>query len=167
MNKADTKEYLSQVTIQKKEIKKKIQRAEELLDHASNPGVISFDNTKIKRSSDPDRIGNILSEVADLQNEINYEKNQIAEMIHERINWILMLDNPLHMALLCDKYIYDKTLEEIRKKLFKMEDERYTYSHLVHAHNDALELLAQIITDNNNIISSQKLIEHCKNQCQL
>ena len=147
MTKAEAKEYLSEVKIQKRRILKKLERAEDLLDQAADPGALRYDDIKVQSSGAPDRNTRLICEAVDLQDETIDDRIQLMQMIDERINWILRLSKPLHIDLLCGKYIYDKTLEDIREQLLKSDEEQYRYDYLCREHSTALNHLAEIITE--------------------
>lgn len=147
MTKAEAKEYLSEVKIQKRRILKKLERAEDLLDQAADPGALRYDDIRVQSCGDPDKNMRWICEAIDLQNETIDDRIQLMQMIDERINWILRLSKPLHINLLCEKYIYDHTLEDIREQLLKTDGEQYRYDHLCREHGTALNNLAEIITE--------------------
>ena len=147
MTKAEAKEYLSEVKIQKRRILKKLERAEDLLDQAADPGALRYDDIRVQSCGDPDKNMRWICEAIDLQNETIDDRIQLMQMIDERINWILRLSKPLHINLLCEKYIYDHTLEDIREQLLKTDGEQYRYDHLCREHSIALNHLAEIITE--------------------
>lgn len=146
MNKSEAKNYLLDVIRMRKKIQKKKDRAEDLIDRAADPGAIRYDDIKVQSSGEHDKTARLIAEAVDLRNEIIDEELQLMQMIDERINWILKLDKPLRIDLLCDKYIWGMSIEEIREKLLRSDAEQYRYDYLCREHGNALAALAEIIT---------------------
>ena len=146
MNKAEAKEYLYQVSKQKRLIERKQERVEELLEHAASPGSILYDDIKVQTSIDPGKNAELIAEEVDLQNEIVADIIILMEMIHERCNVIGMVDCLLHLEILFEKYIKGETLEVIRQKIRKPGGEMYRYDHLSREHGNALAAVAEIMT---------------------
>lgn len=131
------REYLSGLEKIEVRIRQKMEERQELLDRAASI-TTTFGMDKVRSSPRHDKMACFVAKAADLEEEIAQivsvlldERNTIIDQIHE-------LDTPSHIALLYEKYVHQKKLDQIAKEL------NYSSDYVKHLHIRALKEFAEV-----------------------
>lgn len=133
----DTRKYLEQVQDCDRKIQNKI--AEEQRLRALAMSISSFSmGDKVQTTPGTDRIGNAVSEILDIQQEIAKDVEEMAKIQHEVAMAIDSMDSSLYSTLLHKRYIEYKSLVTVANEM------GYSVQHIRSCHLKAIEAMKKI-----------------------
>ena len=94
-------------------------------------------------SGNTDKIGNAISKIVDLREEINRDIDKLVDKKREASVLLKKLDNPLHYEVLHKRYVLFETFEQIALEIGK------TYRWVCVLHGRALQAFDKILKENN------------------
>lgn len=134
---AEAKSYLKEIEKADKIIKNKVTELEQLRELATSITVNSNSDV-VQTSGDVDRIGAVVEEIIDKENEFKFALEALSLLRQERITVIEQLDDIVEYDIIHKRYIQYKTLSEIAKEM------NYSYVWICHKHNFALLQIQKI-----------------------
>lgn len=141
------KEYLRNISVLDKKIKANLKHIDDLRARATSIG--SSSNLEAERvqggSSNPDKIGYILTEIDEYERIANETINEYVASKNKAMSMIDKLDNGLYIEILSMRYFEEKSFEEIAVTLEK------SYRHTTRLHGYALQEFQKIIDGNLNL----------------
>lgn len=126
-----TKQYLNQIHRIDKMISNKLSEIYQLKNLACSISV-SNDSDRVQTSTNKDTLGNAVSKIVDLENEVN---DCIDKFYNKRSMIIAQIDsmeNEMHYQVLFSRYIERKTFEKIA------DDNEYSVRQILRIHGEAL-----------------------------
>jgi hypothetical protein len=126
------KQYLSRVRILDIKINNKISELSMLKSKSTSLQAVVINDDKVQTSPALDRLGNDVSDILELEEEIHKEIKRYNDLKHKIINEIHSLNNRLYIEILYKRYVEFKSLEEIAV------DMNYSYEWIKHNHGYAL-----------------------------
>lgn len=126
------KEYLSEVQRLQTIIEQKQDRIKEYRQIAASPHSAQLSPVKVQTSVQVDRIGDIVSKIADLEAEVQNDLFNLLDFQNKIINQIQGLKNPNHIKLLYKKYVEGKDFQTIAGEM------NFTYQYTFEIQNKAL-----------------------------
>lgn len=111
------KEYLSSFQKIQTIIKVKQERIKEVRRSVLTVSPVHFDLTKVQGGKDFDKIGETVSKIVDLEEEVADDIMDLLYHQHEMIAQIHKLNNPLYMELLFKRYYERKDFKQITKEM--------------------------------------------------
>lgn len=134
---AEAKSYLEEIEKADKIIKNKVTELEQLRELATSITVNSNPDV-VQTSGDIDRIGAVVEEIIDKENEFKFALDALCSLRQERITVIEQLDDIIEYDIIHKRYIQYKTLSEIAKEM------NYSYVWICRKHNSALLKIQKI-----------------------
>ena len=126
-----TKQYLNQIHRIDKMINNKLSEIYQLKNLACSISV-SNDSDRVQTSTNKDPLGNAVSKIVDLENEVNDCIDKFSNKRRIIIEQIDNMENDIHYQLLFSRYIEHKTFEKIA------DDNGYSVRQIIRIHGDAL-----------------------------
>ena len=126
------KQYLSRVRILDIKINNKISELSMLKSKSTSLQAVVINDDKVQTSPALDRLGNDVTDILTLEEEIHKEIKVYNELKHKIINEIHSLNNRLYIEILYKRYVEFKSLEEIAVEM------NYSYEWIKHNHGYAL-----------------------------
>jgi len=140
MENMSAKAYLSELKRIDTCIDQKIQERNALRSRLVSIGSIS-DRERVQASVQRDRIGKIITDLDEMEQEINREIDGFVNKKHTIINQIQGLRNETFVKLLYKKYVEYKRLELVAVEM------NYTYDYVRRCHGKALRKFEQIYAE--------------------
>lgn len=125
------KQYLSQVERLNKMISNKLSEIYQLKSMASNISVLN-DGFKIQSSGEKDRIGDMVSQIVDLERDTQKYVDIYMEILQKVIMQIDSMPKETHYKVLFAKYIENKTFDIIAEEM------GYSWRQVMRIHGAAL-----------------------------
>lgn len=123
------KEYLNQLQKLDIVINQKIKELDDLKSLSQSVKSVDYSNERVKTSPcEEANFVNIINKMFDLENEINYEIDVLANKKHLIINQIQALQNPIHIQILYKRYVEFKSFDVIANEM----DYAYQYTRTLH-----------------------------------
>ena len=135
------KQYLNRIRILDIKINNKISELSMLKSKSTSLQAVVINDDKVQTSPVLDRLGNDVSEILELEEEIRQEIKRYNELKHKIINEIHSLNNRLYIEILYKRYVEFKSLEEIAVEM------NYSYDRVRHLHGYALIEFDKIKSD--------------------
>lgn len=126
-----TKQYLNQIHRIDKMINNKLSEIYQLKNLACSISV-SNDSDRVQTSTNKDPLGNAVSKIVDLENELNDCIDKFSNKRKMIIAQIDSMENEMHYQVLFSRYIERKTFEKIA------DDNGYSVRQIIRIHGDAL-----------------------------
>lgn len=126
------KDYLSKVQTLRTMIEQKKERINEIRYSASTAQAIRFDVEKLQGGKHIDKIADAVSQIVDMEKEVESEIVNLIFKQHEIIKQIQQLDNCNYIKLLYKRYVECKTLQ------VAAEEMNYSYQYILELHKKAL-----------------------------
>jgi DNA-directed RNA polymerase specialized sigma subunit len=125
------------------------QKLEELnaLKHRSVSISVNTDTERVQTSGSGDKIGNIVSQIVDLDEEINREIDSFYERKHVVINQIQALDDANYIQVLFKKYIQFKSNKEVAQEM------QFSAAYVSEVHKTALTAFESVYS---NLLNPKK-----------
>lgn len=92
-------------------------------------------------SGNTDKIGNAISKIVDLREEINRDIDKLVDKKREASALLKKLDNPLHYEVLHKRYVLFESFEQISLEM------GYTYRNICYIHGRALQAFDRILKE--------------------
>ena len=92
-------------------------------------------------SGNTDKIGNAISKIVDLNEEINRDIDKLVDKKREASVLLKKLDNPLHYEVLHKRYVLFESFEQISLEM------GYTYRNICYIHGRALQAFDRILKE--------------------
>lgn len=127
------KEYLSEVQRLQAIIEQKQDRIKEYQQIAASPPSARISPVKVQTSVQVDRIGDIVSKIADLEAEVQNDLFNLLDFQNKIINQIQGLKNFNHIKLLYKRYVEGKDFQTIAGEM------NFTYQYTLEIQNKALK----------------------------
>lgn len=137
------KAYLQRVRLCDMHINNKIAELEKLKDMVTNITPVLRDDV-VTSSGAKDKLGNTVSKIVDLQNEINRDVDEFIVQRNAVCITIAELQNPSFIAVLHKRYILQMTWDEIAS------DMNMSYRNVTRLHGRALQAVDKIIRQKEN-----------------
>ena len=135
------KQYLSRVRILDIKINNKISELSMLKSKSTSLQAVVINDDKVQTSPALDRLGDDISDILELEEEIHKEIKRYNDLKHKIINEIHSLNNRLYIEILYKRYVEFKSLEEIAVEM------NYSYDRVRHLHGYALIEFDKIKSD--------------------
>ncbi len=126
------KQYLSRIRILDIKINNKISELSMLKSKSTSLQAVVINDDKVQTSPALDRLGNDVSDILELEEEIQKEIKRYNDLKHKIINEIHTLNNRLYIEILYKRYVEFKSLEEIAVEM------NYSYQYIRKRHGYAL-----------------------------
>lgn len=126
------KQYLSRIRILDIKINNKISELSMLKSKSTSLQAVVINDDKVQTSPALDRLGNDVSDILELEEEIHKEIKAYNDLKHKIINEIHSLNSRLYIEILYKRYVEFKSLEEIAVEM------DYSYEWIKHNHGYAL-----------------------------
>ena len=126
------KQYLSRVRILDIKINNKMSELSMLKSKSTSLQAVVINDDKVQTSPALDRLGNDVSDILELEEEIRQEIKRYNDLKHKIINEIHSLNNRLYIEILYKRYVEFKSLEEIAVEM------SYSYQWIKSNHGYAL-----------------------------
>ena len=126
------KQYLSRIRILDIKINNKMSELSMLKSKSTSLQAVVINDDKVQTSPALDRLGNDVSDILELEEEIHKEIKTYNDLKHKIINEIHSLNNRLYIEILYKRYVEFKSLEEIAVEM------NYSYDRVRHLHGYAL-----------------------------
>ncbi len=126
------KQYLSRIRILDIKINNKMSELSMLKSKSTSLQAVVINEDKVQTSPALDRLGNDVSEILELEEEIRQEIKRYNDIKHKIINEIHSLNNRLYIEILYKRYVEFKSLEEIAVEM------NYSYQWIKSNHGYAL-----------------------------
>lgn len=110
----DTKRYLNQINMLDRRIQNKLSEIYQLKTMACSV-TVSSDKERIQSSGSKDKLGDIVSKIADLEKETDEIIDKFIEKRNRIINQIDQMENIDYYDILSKRYVGKQTFEEIAK----------------------------------------------------
>ena len=133
----EAKEYLQQIKRCDTIINSKLAEVDALYGMITRITPVLKDDAGSGGGGQQDKIGNALSKIVDLKNEINRDVDRFADLKREATSLLEKLDNPLHYEILHKRYILYQTFEQIAA------DMDFTYRWVCILHGRGLQAFAK------------------------
>lgn len=92
-------------------------------------------------SGNTDKIGNAISKIVDLREEINRDIDKLVDKKREASALLKKLENPLHYEVLHKRYVLFESFEQISLEM------GYTYRNICYIHGRALQAFDRILKE--------------------
>lgn len=125
------KSYLKEIEKADKIIKNKVTELEQLRE-LSTSITVNFNSDVVQTSCDADKIGSIVGQIIDKENDLKLIVDEYISKRQERIAVIEELKDPVEYDIIHKRYVQMKTLDEIAIEL------GYSYVWICKKHNSAL-----------------------------
>ena len=146
------KQYLSQISRLNKMIANKLTEIYQLKSIASNISVLNEED-KVQTSGSKDRIGDMVSEIVDLEKEAKEYIDIYTDLRRKIIMQIDAMPNENHYKVLFAKYIEEKTFEVIAEEM------EYSWRQIIRIHGDALAEFERIY--GSEFVSFNVILNQC------
>lgn len=138
----DAKKYLEEIERDNTTIENKLAEINQLENLATNISATTS-VTPVQSSGTSDRIGKIVADIADKENELQKLCDEFVDKINERIKLIEQLNDRLHYIILHKHYVQFKPFKLIAKEV------NYTYDYVIKKHTSALIEIEKILNNTN------------------
>lgn len=146
------KQYLSQISRLNKMIANKLTEIYQLKSIASNISVLN-EADKVQTSGSKDRIGDMVSEIVDLEKEAKEYIDIYTDLRRKIIVQIDAMPNENYYKVLFAKYIEEKTFEVIAEEM------EYSWRQIIRIHGDALAEFERIY--GSEFVSFNVILNQC------
>lgn len=134
----DAKKYLSQILKDDRIIKNKCVEVYQLRCLATSV-TAPMGKESVMTSGPSDKVGNIVSKILDMENEINELIDRYIDEKQERIKVIEQIEDPLQYTILHKHYVQGIRFRDIA------EEEHYSEVHIAKQHQKALAKVQNIL----------------------
>lgn len=112
----ETKQYLCQISRLDRQIQNKLSEIYQLKTMACNI-TTSNDKERVQRSGGKDKVGSVVSEIVDMEHEVDGMIDQFVDLKKEILQMISILEKQRHKQILFKKYFEYKSIYTIAKEL--------------------------------------------------
>lgn len=137
------KAYLQRIRLCDVHINTKLDELSKLKDMVTNITPVLRDDV-VSTSGTKDKLGNTVSKIVDLQNEIDRDVDEFIKRRNEVCATIAELQNPGFISVLHKRYILQKTWDEIAS------DMNMSYRNVTRLHGRALQAIGKVIRKKEN-----------------
>lgn len=134
----DAKKYLEQIAKDDAVIKNKLAEIDQLKSLATSISAATSD-TPIQSSGGNDRIGKIVADIADKENDLQTFVNKLIDKRNERVKILEQLEDRLQYVVLYKRYMKSMKFEDIA------DEEHYSAVWISIVHKKALENIQNIL----------------------
>lgn len=131
------KEYLSQIRKSDNQINNKLAEISRLREMATSITSTLKDDV-VQTSGSGDKLGEVVSKIVDLENEINADVDKLVDTKKEIMSVIDTLKEPF-CDLLYKRYLHYMTWEEIAVAM------NYSFRHVTRMHGTALQMVKRVL----------------------
>lgn len=135
------KEYLMQIELYDAQIKNKCDEIENLRSMATSVTATLRPDGGSPSGGVSDKVGNTVSKIVDMQNEINKDIDRFIDYKREVMRLIDQIASPDEIRLLHLRYFQYKPWEEIAVVM------NYTYRNVCYIHSRALQSVSKLLED--------------------
>mgnify|MGYP002546476161 CR=1 FL=1 len=135
------RQYLGQLEVIDTKVQQKLEELETLMIGACGINGIDYSKDRVQTSSAGDTVGNAVTRYVSLNEEINAEIDEFADIKHKVIKEIQSLNNSNYIKVLFKVYVQYKSLKATA------DDMGISYQHVRNIHKKALEEFETMYSD--------------------
>lgn len=136
----DAKKYLEEIERYNSVIENKLAEIDQLKSLATSITTATSD-TPVQSSGNNDRIGKIVADIVDKENELQKITDKLVDEKNERVQIIEQLEDRLQYTVLHKHYIQLKKFYEIA------DEENYTYDYIMKKHAAGIKKIEKLLNN--------------------